>query len=104
MNFCRHVRRPTKIHAGRQLFSWATGADKNKAPIFVGYRGRRKYQAEHLFLSALGKPTKIGHFHRYRQNSCLFLSNIFSAAIFVGMPTKIACFRRFTLIFVGFGP
>jgi hypothetical protein len=104
MNFRRPVRKPTKIHAGRQLFSWATGADENKAPIFVGHQGRRKYQAEHLFSSALGKPTKIGHFRRYRRNSCLFSSNIFSAAIFVGMPTKIACFRRFTLIFVGFWP
>ena len=45
MNLRRPVRRPTKIHAGRQLFSWATGADENKAPIFVGHRGRRKYPA-----------------------------------------------------------
>jgi hypothetical protein len=35
MNFCRPVRRPTKIQAGRQLFSWATRADENKAPIFA---------------------------------------------------------------------
>jgi hypothetical protein len=104
MNFRRPVWRPTKIHAGHQLFSWATRADENKAPIFVGHRGRRKYPAEHLFSSALGKPTKIGHFRRYRRNSFLFSSNIFSAAIFVSMPTKIACFRRFTLIFVGFWP
>jgi hypothetical protein len=79
MNFRRPVRRPMKIHAGRQLFSWVTGADENKAPIFVGHRGRRKYQAEHLFSSALGKSTKIGHFRWYRRNSCLFSSNVFSA-------------------------
>jgi hypothetical protein len=34
MNFRRPERRPTKIHAGRQLFSWATRADKNKAYYF----------------------------------------------------------------------
>jgi hypothetical protein len=36
MNFRRPERRPTKIHAGHQLFSWATGADENKTAIFVG--------------------------------------------------------------------
>jgi hypothetical protein len=100
MNFRRPVRRSTKIHAGRQLFSWATGADENKAPIFVGHRGRRKYPADDLFSSALGKPTKIGRFRRTDGNSCLFSSNLFSAAIFVGLrlfswvfgPRK---FRRF---------
>jgi hypothetical protein len=30
--------------------------------------------------------------------------NLFSAAIFVGLPTKIFYFRRFRLIFVGFWP
>jgi hypothetical protein len=67
MNFRRPGRRPTKIHVGRQLFSWATGADENKALIFVGHRGRRKYSADHLFSSAMGKPTKIGRFRRYRR-------------------------------------
>jgi hypothetical protein len=80
--FSSPVRRPTKIHAGRQLFLWATRADENKAPIFVGHRGQCKYPFERLifvglgevdenksFLAALGKPTKIGHFRRYRRNS-----------------------------------
>jgi hypothetical protein len=72
MNFRRPERRPTKIHAGRQLFSWATGADENKAPYFRRPRWLTKILAEHLFSSALGKPTKIGHFRRYRRNSCTF--------------------------------
>jgi hypothetical protein len=53
MNFRRPVRRPTKTHAGRQLFSWATRADENKAPIFVGHQGRHKYPFERLIFVGL---------------------------------------------------
>jgi hypothetical protein len=63
MNFRRPARRPTKIYAGRaSYFRGPPGPTKIKFPIFVGHRGRRKYPAEHLFSSALGKPTKISHF------------------------------------------
>jgi hypothetical protein len=63
MNFRRPARRPTKIYAGRaSYFRGPPGPTKIKFPIFVGHRGRRKYLAEHLFSSALGKPTKISHF------------------------------------------
>jgi hypothetical protein len=37
MNFRRSGWRPTKIHAGRQLYSSATEADENKRAIFVGH-------------------------------------------------------------------
>jgi hypothetical protein len=97
MNFRRPERRPTKIHAGRaSYFRGPPGPTKIKLPIFVGHRDRRKYPAEDLFSSVLGKPTKIGHFRRYRRNSCTFSSNIFSAAIFVGLFSSVyAYFRGF---------
>jgi hypothetical protein len=38
------------------------------------------------------------------ENRCLFSSKLFSAAIFVGLPTKILYVRQFRPIFVGFWP
>ena len=112
--FCCELKGAEKSVLGgyHEFLSACSEANENTCrppAIFVGHHGRRKQssyfrrpprptQIPSLFSSALGKPTKIGHFRQYRQNSCLFSSNIFSAAIFVGMPTKIACFRRFTLI------
>jgi hypothetical protein len=78
-HFCRPIRRPTKIHAGRQLFLWATGADENKAPIFVGHRGRRKYSAyfrrpwgSRRKRSFLSVPTEIVAYFRWTYFRRLF--------------------------------
>jgi hypothetical protein len=59
MNFHRPVRRPTKIHAGRQLFSWATRADKIKLLFSSTNEADTNTHSSDLFSSALGKPTKI---------------------------------------------
>jgi hypothetical protein len=68
MNFRRPERRPMKIHASRaSYFCGPLGPTKIKLPIFVSHRGRQNYPAEHLFSSALGKPTKISHLCRYRR-------------------------------------
>jgi hypothetical protein len=68
MNFRRPARRPTKIHAGPPtIFVGTWKPTKIKRPIFVGHRGRRKYPVEHLFSSALGKPTKISDLRQYRR-------------------------------------
>jgi hypothetical protein len=79
---------PTKI---RLLFSSATEADENSQPT-------------NYFRWLWGSRRKWIIFVGTDVNSCLFSSNLFLAAIFVGLPTKIVYFRRFTLIFVGFWP
>jgi hypothetical protein len=63
------------LHGGRRKYMQAEPAifvgtwkpTKIKHPIFVGHCGRRKYPAEHLFSSTLGKPTKISHLRRYQR-------------------------------------
>jgi hypothetical protein len=79
---------PTKT---KLLFSSATEADANTKPSIYF---RRPWGSRQKYVIFVGTD----------ENSCPFSSKIFSAAIFVGMPTKIACFRRFTLISWVFGP
>jgi len=59
-----------------QLFSWATGADENKAPYFRRPPGPTKLPRRAPIFVGLGEAD---------ENSCTFSSNIFSAAIFVGL-------------------
>jgi hypothetical protein len=83
--FRRPLPRPTKI-------AWAR--------IFVGHhRADENSQSTRYFRRPWESRRKLLFFVGTDENRCLFSSNLFSAAIFVGLPTN-----RFRLIFVGFWP